>query len=324
MKSALILCAALIGTVPLPVHAQSIDIGAPPGRLVDVGGRTLHALCSGAGAPTVVLEAGASAFAIDWSLVQPGIARSNRVCSYDRAGYGWSEPGGPETADRVVADLHAMLQAAGEKPPFVLVGASRGGLFVRLYAARYPDDVSGMVLVDPSHEDRLFTMFNGQGVTIASLSAEQLRSTMRPGPVRIPARSPQTGAPFDRLPPDLYARRIALDRRLIAATPSSISYEANAEGAEAERAALARLHEISVTQDRPLGDRPLVVLTRGVDSSQEQKDVHASLGRLTTNFRHSVVAGAGHEIHLFQPIAVIQAIQDAIAAAKGKTRLPAR
>src|SRR6266540_5205750 len=86
--------------------SQVVEIGSPPGRLVDIGGRKLHLNCTGNGSPTVILEAGASSFAIDWALVQPEIARTNRVCSYDRAGMGWSDPatGGP--LDNVTGDLH--------------------------------------------------------------------------------------------------------------------------------------------------------------------------------------------------------------------------
>jgi pimeloyl-ACP methyl ester carboxylesterase len=132
MKPSAIACAALLTIVP--VLAQQADIGSPPGRLIDVGGRRLHLNCSGSGSPTVVLEAGASSFAIDWSLVQPDIARTQRVCSYDRASSGWSDARPDvETPIKIVVDLNTALAAAGEKPPFVLVGASAGGLYVRLY-----------------------------------------------------------------------------------------------------------------------------------------------------------------------------------------------
>jgi pimeloyl-ACP methyl ester carboxylesterase len=300
-QQAIVALLSLILSVPLSVPAalpaQTGDNGPPPGKLIDIGGRKLHLHCTGKGEPTVVLEAGASAFAIDWSLVQPEIARTNRVCSYDRAGSGWSDPAGSADAD-VVADLNALLRAAGEKPPYVMVGASLGGIFVRLYEARYPGEVAGLVLVDPAYEERLFTSLAGQMVTIASLSAEQLRSTIRPGTLNIPRRPPQTGAPFDRLAPATYAVRIELDRRLIASIPATVTYEIRLQAAEAERARLAALRERTLANPHPLGDRPVVVLTRG--------------------------AGAGHEIHLFEPPAVVQAIHDVVTSAKKKTRLPAR
>jgi pimeloyl-ACP methyl ester carboxylesterase len=163
-----------------PVLAQSADPGSPPGRLVDIGGRKIHLICTGSGSPAVILEAGASAFAIDWTLVQKEIARTNRVCSYDRAGSGFSDPakGGPRGG--ITVDLHSALQAAGERPPYVM--ASKGGIYVRLYEDQYPDEVVGLVLVDPTHEDRLFTIFEGKPVSIASLTAEQRRSSFHPAP----------------------------------------------------------------------------------------------------------------------------------------------
>jgi pimeloyl-ACP methyl ester carboxylesterase len=322
MRVGLALFVTLCAAAAVP--PQSADLGPPPGRLVDIGGRKIHMVCTGTGSPTVVLEAGASAFAIDWALVQAEVARTNRVCSYDRAGSGFSDPAPSGPGGGVSADLHAALQAAGEKPPYVMVGASLGGIYVRLYQAQYTDDVAGFVFVDPAHEDRLFVMFEGKPVTIASLTAEQRRSVVPPGPVTVPRRAPQTGAPFDRLPRELYALRAELDRRLIASVPESVPHEAVVAGAERERAGLAKLKEMSVAKPHALGDRPLVVLTRGVDSSQGQRDVHASLARLSTNSRHTVVAGSGHEIHLFRPEVVIQAIRDVSESLRSKKPLPAR
>jgi pimeloyl-ACP methyl ester carboxylesterase len=306
MASALLFAAVL--------SAQS-EIGPPPGKLIDIGGRKLHINCTGSGSPVVVLEAGASAFAIDWSLVQPEIARTNRVCSYDRAGMGWSDPSKDvATAARIVRDLHALLSAAGEKPPYVLVGASVGGIYTRLFQIEHPEEVAGLVQVDPSSEDRLFTMYQGRGVTIASLTAEQYRSVFPQGSVTVPKRKPQTGAPFDRLPKELYETRVKLDERLIESMPERITHETLIESGEGERSALARLHEFSASKAKPLGDLPVVVLTRGVETSAEQQEVHAAIARQSTRSRHGVVEGAGHEIHLFQPAAVIQAIREVTPA----------
>lgn len=301
--------------------AQEPDIGTPPGRMVDIGGRKLHLHCTGTGSPTVILEAGASSFALDWTLVQEEVARSNRVCSYDRAGFGWSDPSRSATRSTVSEDLHTLLRIAGEAPPYVMVGASLGGIYVRLYQADHPDQVVGMVLVDPATEGRLYTMLQGEAVLIASLTAEQLRRTIRPGTFAVPRRPPQTGAPFNLLPPDLYTLRINLDTRLIATMQGSMSYEARVESAEAERARLARLRALSGSQGRPLGNRPLVVLSRGMESSQGQLESHAGLAVLSTNSRHSVVTDAGHEIHLFQPKAVIRAIADVVESSRTGKRL---
>jgi len=321
LRKPLVLLLAVGGAGPLA--GQEPDPGPPPGRLVDVGGRKLHLLCSGSGSPTVVLEAGASAFAIDWTLVQQEVARHQRVCSYDRAGSGWSDASTPATRASVSHDLHALLEQAGEAPPFVLVGASLGGIYVRLYAADYPDQVAGLVLVDPATETRLFTMYRGEGVEIASLTAEQLRETIPPGTFAVPRRAVQTGTPFDRLPPELYAKRRALDARLIASYPDSVGYEARLSFSEGERARLARLKALSAAQQYPLADRPLIVLSRGLDSSQGQLDSHEGVAKLSSNSRHRVIAGAGHEIHLFQPDAVIQAIADVVASLRsGKPLAP--
>jgi pimeloyl-ACP methyl ester carboxylesterase len=313
-----------LGAAATGLAAQVPDIGPPPGRMVDIGRRKLHLHCTGAGSPTVVFEAGGSSFAIDFTLVQQEVAHTNRVCSYDRAGHGWSDSSTAATRASEERDLHALLEKGSEAPPYVLVGASLGGIFVRLYQAEYPAHVAGLVLIDAAAENRLFTFFEGQPVTIASLTADQLRSTIPQRDVRVPRRSPQTGAPFDRLPSALYELRIKLDARLIAAVPDIVPYETVLEGAERQRGRLAQLLALSTAQQHPLGDRPLVVLTRGVGWSQGLQEAHSELARLSSNSRHTVVTGAGHEIHLFEPKVVLQAIADVIEASRKKTRLPPR
>src|SRR5215216_1696212 len=127
----------------------------PVGRLVDVGGYRLHLACQGEGSPTVVMEAAIGETGLLWSPVQPTVAQRTRACVYDRAGYGWSDPSPrPRTAAVMVEELHRLLGAAGVPGPYVLVGHSFGGLLVRLYAARYPQEVAGLVLVDSAHEQQ--------------------------------------------------------------------------------------------------------------------------------------------------------------------------
>jgi pimeloyl-ACP methyl ester carboxylesterase len=125
------------------------------GNLVQVGSIRMNIDCSGQGSPTVILESGSGGPSIDWLMVQPEIAKFSRVCSYDRAGYGWSDSGPePRSSWQIAHELKQLLQAAGEKGPYVLVGHSMGGFDVRVYTGQYPSDVVGMVLVDASHEDQ--------------------------------------------------------------------------------------------------------------------------------------------------------------------------
>ena len=122
----------------------------PPGRFVDVGGYRLHLLESGGGDATIVLEAGLMSTVLSWSNLQRELAQSYRVVSYDRAGLGWSDLGPmPRTADRMVDELHTLLRQAAIAPPYILVGHSFGGLTMPLFAAKFPDETAGMVLVDP-------------------------------------------------------------------------------------------------------------------------------------------------------------------------------
>jgi pimeloyl-ACP methyl ester carboxylesterase len=128
----------------LYVHAQ---------RVIDVGGRRMNIVCVGSGSPTVILDAGLGGGAAAWARVQTRAARQTRVCAYDRAGMGFSDPAAaPRDAAAIVRDLRALLRGAKVVPPYVLVGHSSGGIFVRLYADRYPNEVVGLVLVDPDSE----------------------------------------------------------------------------------------------------------------------------------------------------------------------------
>ncbi|MSO29542.1 MAG: alpha/beta hydrolase [Acidobacteria bacterium] len=121
-----------------------------PGRMVNAVGHQLHISCSGAGSPTVVLEAGAAGMSAAWGWVQPRIAEVTRVCSYDRAGLGWSETGDvPYDPAAVAPALNALLDHAGEHPPFVLAGQGLGTAFSTLYASNFPDQVAALVLIDP-------------------------------------------------------------------------------------------------------------------------------------------------------------------------------
>ena len=153
--SGLVLAIAIAGVTYQWLATRSeIAATSPPGRLVDVGGYKLHLWCTGDGAPAVILDAGLGGTSAGWGFVQPEVARFTRVCSYDRAGMGYSDPGpSPRTARRVASELAELLARSGITGPVVLVGESIAGFNVRVFAYDHPKRAAGLVLVDVSHED---------------------------------------------------------------------------------------------------------------------------------------------------------------------------
>jgi pimeloyl-ACP methyl ester carboxylesterase len=162
-----LLVALVVGAIYQAI-ATEVDQRAAfpgPGEMVEVGDHRLHLNCVGQGNPTVVLDGGWGYTSVEWSgWVLPEVANHTRVCAYDRAGMGWSEPGpSPPDATRVASQLHALLRAADEEGPYVLVGHSLAGLYSRIYAERYPEEVAGMVLVDSTHPNQ----FEGSKLVVA-------------------------------------------------------------------------------------------------------------------------------------------------------------
>ncbi len=139
----------------------------PPGRIVAAAGSRFHVHESGTGPATVVLEAGVAATSLSWALVQPEVARFARVISYDRAGYGWSDPiDAPRTPSRVAAELRAVLEAVKARPPYIFAGHSFGGLIVERFAIDHPRDVAGMVLVDPLSPVEFYPLTSAKQATL--------------------------------------------------------------------------------------------------------------------------------------------------------------
>ena len=154
--TALILLLAVIGATYESIESSREEREPPPGRLVDVGGHKMHLDCTGQGTPTVILESGLWDDSTVWYKVQPEIAKLTRVCSYDRAGLGYSDPRPHQVPDsrNIAQNLHTLLANAGVNPPYILVGHSLGGIHIRVYQNLYPSDVVGMVLVDSGHPDQ--------------------------------------------------------------------------------------------------------------------------------------------------------------------------
>lgn len=149
---AMLTTAALYENIIAPSEMSKISA---PGQMIDIGGYSLHLNCMGKGSPTIILEAGSTDWSVGWSRIQPILAKSTRVCAYDRAGIGWSDPRPTNHHDavQVATELHTLLNNAGIEPPYVLAGHSMGGVYIRVFAGQYPDEVVGMALIDPTNPD---------------------------------------------------------------------------------------------------------------------------------------------------------------------------
>jgi pimeloyl-ACP methyl ester carboxylesterase len=244
-----------------------------------------------------------------------------RVCSYDRAGLGWSDPGPSyETVEQIVSDLHGLLERAGENRPYVLVGASIGGIFIRAYQHAYPGDVAALVFTNSAGRVGLVTKTGGD--LLWKLSEEDIRSAYPlPATARLP-RPMRTGQPFDRLPAYLQPVRLWLDVRLwenldpTRASPASML---------SWRREFLREFEETDGNRQPLGSMPVVVISSGPIASETERGsrdtANARLDFLSTNSLHIQATGAGHEIHLFQPERVIEGISRAVLALRTRASL---
>lgn len=275
-----------------------------PGELVDVGGHRLHLLCTGRGGPTVLLESGLGNDVNFWTSVQPAVAAFTRVCAYDRAGLGWSDPGPlPRDAARIVDELGRLLDRSGEPPPYVLVGHSNGGPYVRLYAAAHPDHVAGLVLVDPNPE-------NAPACEELPASTRVLYgSLVALSALGVPRLVLPSLFPLDRsaLPPERRAVHGALRART-GAVRALWSEWKSACGlvAKARQAG------------PPGGEIPIALMSAGIrppgaiDATSLHRQAAQALGA-----DHILVEKSGHWIQLDQPDAVVAAIRDIVDSVRG-------
>lgn len=326
MKSAIRILVALVA-----VCSAAFPDPRPIGQLVDIGGRKLHIHCTGNGTPTVVVENGGAAFSFDWELVQSQVARFTRICTYDRAGYAWSDPG-PEfdTFDQATRDLHLLLAKAGIRGPYILVGHSLGGMLIRYYRAKYPTGIVGMVLVDSSHEESLQHV-GPSVVRITELTAKQFQSLIDEGKANRP-KNPEPdpvptniSPPYDRLPMEFQNLHLWALKKVL---PLVKNWGLNLQSD------LSRLHQIRVAGEHPLGDTPLAVLTSsefdvvqapGMTIEEARHDhlrLQNDLAQLSVNSRQVMVSGSGHEIYLYKPDVVVRSISAVLSSAKNHSHLP--
>jgi pimeloyl-ACP methyl ester carboxylesterase len=275
----------------------------PPGQLVDVGGYRLHINCVGAGSPTVVLDAGLSGSSLDWNLVQSELGNTTRVCAYDRAGMGWSDPGPqPRTPRQIADELHTLLMNAGIAEPYVLVGHSLAGKNVRLFALTHPEQVAGMVLVDARSEyvDANTSPAEVQAFQKASAAQAILYRVARSvGLVRLIGAS-LWGAPT-------MPRETRTEGMLLQTSPRGVDAQ-TAEGLE-------RATDDAQLQAAPsLGDRPLIVVAAGQKVAHDPiwAEAQRRQAALSSNGRLIVAEGSGHAIHWEQPTLVIDAVRQVV------------
>ena len=260
-----------------------------PGQLVDISaeGRSLrlHLQCLGSGSPTVVLEGGQGGLSSDWVWVQPQVAQTTRVCAYDRAGVGWSDPGHPpRDARQITQELHALLGQARVPSPYVLVGHSYGGLYVRTYVGSYPAEVAGVVLVDASHPDQWDRSAAAQEqFTFTERMYGVARPLTRVGLLRL--------VTYNRVHPDLPAEAGA-QHKAVADTTKYVD-----TAAEEFSASTATNHQVRSAGN--LGGKPLFVLSAtehgsAPDLERVEAGLQRELATLSSDSVHQIVEGADH------------------------------
>ncbi len=309
----LLLLAAAGASYQAIVTSDDVHRFPEPGRLVDIGGFRLKLNCTGKGSPTVVLEAGLGDVLTEWKRAQPEIAKFSRVCSYDRAGYGGSDPGPmPRTSAQIAKELHSLLENAGEKAPYVLVGHSFGGYNVRVFNGEYPDQVAGVALVDATQEDQyelLPKAWNAIGAAMLSRYRSQARwaavfITLGVARLMLRARG-------------IHGSYLILQSKYLKARASEL--ETIQTSAEEARAA------------GNIREKPLIVLTAGKNSDAILErglserdfedyqrtwlyDLQMRLARLSTRGKRIIVPDSGHDIPSERPDAIVSAVRELCAA----------
>ncbi len=303
----------------------------PPGRLIDIGPCRLHLNEQGIGSPTVILESGIAATSLSWALVQPKIAEFTRVCSYDRAGLGWSEKcAAPRTVQESVTELHALLSSAQVPPPYILVGHSFGGLLIRAYANLRADEVAGLVFVDPvsldywadcglneKHRVQLGAKLSRRGAFLAQL-----------GLVRAALTTLASGGRFF---PKLIARATAgqgrgvmegligevqkLPREVWPMVRSHWSRPKCFQAMAAYLESLPASAEAAVLMPIPR-HIPFVILSASNATEGELKE-RDSWARQGERGRHVRLAHGGHWVQLEQPDATVVAVRELVDAVRG-------
>lgn len=320
MKSKLFRISTIVMLVVLGLVLLTLTAGAiakanlakqhpAPGQLIDVDGYKLHIHCMGQGSPTVILESGWVESSSTWLFIQLEVAKSTRVCSYDRAGYGWSDPSPhPRTASWRADELHTLLVNANVRGPIVLVGHSLGGMLVRVYAHNYPDEVVGMILVDSMHEEQ-YERLPGAKSSIPG-AVQQFRMLGMLSSTGFMALAPQA-IPNQEFPDEVFAQY-----KVAWATTGHLTAAAAEISAMLESTA-----EVRALQITSFGNLPLRVLSAGLDFPipslseaenqqywEETRAMQSELAALSSMSKQTIAEQSGHQIQFDQPDLVIDAV----------------
>jgi len=271
-------------------EAADAETYPPPGELVDVGGHRLHINCTGTGSPTVVIVAGAGDWSTTWGgYVQPEVAKTTRVCTYDRAGLGWSEAAPlPSDAAQFARELHTLLQNANVPGPYVMVGHSLGGFVVRVFVHDYASEVSGVVLIDSMNPEQVTQSLSNSLARLYSLQAVLARFGVGRLLVKLPAIAPSR-PPNEEAYYPLYIR------------PQSLQTSANEYQTLPASASQAAAVKTS-------GDLPLIVLTAKLNDNPGWPEWQTELLQLSSNSQHLFAENSGHVIQADEPKAAVAAI----------------
>lgn len=258
----------------------------PPGILVNVNGHKMHIYCMGEGSPTIILDHVGGGSSVDWSLIQPKLAERTRVCAYDRAGFGWSDYNpAPRTLAQQVNELHGLLQGANEHAPYILVGHSYGARVDRVYAAKYPDEVAGMVLMDAGilADDPRYPAEMQSDFELENNMLRAARWLAPFGLVRV--TRPLMGFPTYDLPEEA---------RLASASFAVLPHYFQSLIADGDAMPTVLREEREVSS---LGDIPLLVLVATEPDDAVRKvwsQANIEMATLSTNGSYQIVNGATH------------------------------
>lgn len=274
----------------------------PPGELVDIETSQLHALVSGKGETTIILDAGMGGFSVDWTFVQPELSKFSTVLSYDRAGYGWSKTNEDRvTSEEYVNALRKLLMKLKLKPPYILVGHSFGGLNMQLFAASFPEEIAGLVLVDSVHEHYYLPEYMSES---RKLSFSKMLSVYKLGYILAPLGIPRflkQHIGSKRLPPEYLKQAKA--KGYISSTYKTVYMELISAEESAKQ----------VQSAKPIPDSiPITVLSAGKQSEEwhEQQLLLCDLNRVT---KHKVANKSWHSIQIHEPEIVIRAIKEMVS-----------